>query len=142
MTMDTMTRCRPIEILLVEDNPGDVRLTMEALKEGKVRNSLHVVEDGEEAMAFLRRQGHVRQGAPPGPDPAGPEPAQEGRPGGAGGDQGRPGLEAIPVVVLTTSRAEEDIAADLRPARQLLHHQAGGPGPVHRRWCSPSKISG
>ena len=48
--------CRPIEILMVEDNPGDVRLTVEALKEGKVRNILHTVEDGEEALKFLRRR--------------------------------------------------------------------------------------
>ena len=46
----------PIEILLVEDNPADVRLTEEALKEGKVLNNLRVVEDGIEAMAFLRRE--------------------------------------------------------------------------------------
>ena len=48
--------CRPIAILMVEDNPGDVRLTVEALKEGKVRNILHTVGDGDEAMKFLRRQ--------------------------------------------------------------------------------------
>ena len=47
----------PIEILLVEDNPGDVRLTIEALNEGKVRNNLHVARDGVEALAFLRRAG-------------------------------------------------------------------------------------
>lgn len=47
----------PIEILLVEDNPGDVRLTKESFKEAKVRNKLDVVEDGVEAMAFLRREG-------------------------------------------------------------------------------------
>jgi CheY-like chemotaxis protein len=50
-------RGRPIEILLVEDNPGDVRLTIEALREGKVLNRLTVARDGEEAMAALRRQG-------------------------------------------------------------------------------------
>jgi len=48
---------RPIEILMVEDNPGDVRLTMEALRESKVRNNLHVAGDGVEAMAVLRREG-------------------------------------------------------------------------------------
>jgi len=48
---------RAIDILLVEDNPGDVRLTQEALRAGKVRNTLHVARDGEEAMAFLRREG-------------------------------------------------------------------------------------
>ena len=51
------TSGRPIEILLVEDNPGDVRLTVEGLKESKVRNNLHVARDGVEAMAFLRRDG-------------------------------------------------------------------------------------
>ena len=55
MTMERES-CRPIVILMVEDNPGDVRLTVEALKEGKVRNILHTVEDGEEAIKFLRRQ--------------------------------------------------------------------------------------
>ena len=54
--------CRPIAILLmVEDNPGDVRLTVEALKEGKVRNSLHTGEDGVEALAFLQRQGRYKE---------------------------------------------------------------------------------
>ena len=50
-----------IEILLVEDNPGDVRLTREALKDGKIINKLHVAEDGVEALAFLRREGQVPQ---------------------------------------------------------------------------------
>ena len=55
--MSTRTGNRPIEILLVEDNPGDARLTEEALKEGKVRNNLHHARDGVEAMRFLERQG-------------------------------------------------------------------------------------
>lgn len=55
--MGGQTMARPIEILLVEDNPGDVRLTREAFKEGKVLNNLSVVEDGAEAMAFLYQQG-------------------------------------------------------------------------------------
>jgi chemotaxis family two-component system response regulator Rcp1 len=99
----------PIEILLVEDNPGDVRLTEEALTESKVRNTLHVARDGVEAIEFLR-----------------------GRDGNGGGNKpdiilldlnlprmnGRevlatikadPELRRIPVVVLTTSRAEQDI---------------------------------
>ena len=50
---------RPIEILLVEDNPGDVDLTREGLADGKLRNNLHVAGDGEEAMAFLRREGSM-----------------------------------------------------------------------------------
>ena len=52
---------RPIEILLVEDNPGDVRLTKEALKEGKVRNHMDTVDNGEKALAFLRRQGQYAE---------------------------------------------------------------------------------
>ncbi|TLY76239.1 MAG: response regulator, partial [Gammaproteobacteria bacterium] len=56
----------PIEILLVEDNPGDARLTQEALRDAKVRNNLHVVLDGVEALAFLRRQG--KHAAVPKPD--------------------------------------------------------------------------
>ena len=55
--MSTQTISRPVEILLVEDNPGDVRLTREALHEGKIRNNLHVAKDGVEALAFLRREG-------------------------------------------------------------------------------------
>ncbi|MGN6359018.1 MAG: response regulator, partial [Thermomicrobiales bacterium] len=56
--MQTDTTGRPIEILLVEDSPGDVRLTKEALREGKIRNHLSVATDGELALAFLRREGH------------------------------------------------------------------------------------
>ena len=63
MTVDTTNMIKPIEILLVEDNPGDVDLTREALEGGKLRNNLHVVSDGEEAMAFLRREGK-HAGAP------------------------------------------------------------------------------
>ena len=55
--MSLQTLARPIEILLVEDNPGDVRLTIEALRAGKIRNSLNVARDGVEALAFLRREG-------------------------------------------------------------------------------------
>ncbi len=52
---------RPTQILLVEDNPADVRLTQEALKETKVLNTMHVVSDGEEALAFLFRQGRYAE---------------------------------------------------------------------------------
>ena len=65
MTRIQSRSCRPIEILLVEDNPGDVRLTKEALKEGKVMNVLNTVEDGEEALAYLRRQGPYAQATRP-----------------------------------------------------------------------------
>ena len=56
--MSAQTTGRPVEILLVEDNPGDIRLTMEVLKESTVRTNLSVVKDGVEALAFLRRGGH------------------------------------------------------------------------------------
>lgn len=99
----------PIEILLVEDNPGDVRLTREALAEGKIHNILHVVRDGEQAMAFLHRE-------PPYQDTPTPDiilldlnlPRKDGREVLAeikADEQ----LKYIPVVVLTTSAAEEDI---------------------------------
>ncbi len=55
--MSSHSNGRLVEILLVEDNPGDVRLTREAMKVGKMRNNLSVAEDGVEAMAFLRREG-------------------------------------------------------------------------------------
>jgi chemotaxis family two-component system response regulator Rcp1 len=99
-----------IEILLVEDNPGDVRLTKEALKEGKVRNSLHTVMDGEEAMAFLRKEGKY-SGAPR-PDLILLDlnlPKKDGREVLAE-IKDDDDLKSIPVVVLTTSQAEEDIA--------------------------------
>lgn len=100
---------RPVEVLLVEDNPGDVRLTLEAFREGKVLNKLNVVEDGEEAMAYLRQQGAYAGAAPPGlilldlnlPRKDGREVLREIK-----ADEG---LRRIPVVVLTTSQAEEDI---------------------------------
>jgi CheY-like chemotaxis protein len=100
---------RPIEILLVEDNPGDVRLTVEGLKEGKVRNNLHVARDGVEAMAFLRREGVFRSAVRPDlilldlnlPRKDGREVLQDLKQD--------PVLHAIPVVVLTTSRSEQDV---------------------------------
>ena len=100
---------RAIEILLVEDNPGDVRLTREALKEAKVRNSLSVVSDGVEAMAFLRREG-VYSTAPR-PDIVLLDlnlPRKDGRQVLAE-VKADPELRRIPVVILTTSKAEEDI---------------------------------
>ena len=60
--METM---RPIEILLVEDNPGDVRLTIEALKDGRISNNLHVARDGTEGLRFLHREGPDEQAARP-----------------------------------------------------------------------------
>ena len=101
--------CRPIEILMVEDNPGDVRLAVEALKEGKVRNHMHTVGDGEEALAFLRRQGRFTQAPRPDlilldlnlPRKSGQEILAE--------IKEDPDLKRIPVVILTVSKAEADI---------------------------------
>ena len=100
---------RPIEILLVEDNPADVRLTVESLKEGKVRNILHVVEDGEEAIFFLRKKGKYAEKPHPDlilldlnlPKKSGHDVLAEIK----GDDE----LKRIPVVVLSSSKAEEDI---------------------------------
>ena len=100
---------KPIEILLVEDNPGDVDLTREALENGKLRNTLHVVRDGEAAMAFLRREGKYAGVPRPGlvlldlnlPRKNGREVLAEMK-----SDKN---LKRIPVVILTTSKAEEDI---------------------------------
>jgi CheY-like chemotaxis protein len=100
---------RPIEILLVEDSPGDVRLTREALTANKIRNTLHVVADGVQALAFLRKQGKHANAPRPNlilldlnlPKKDGREVLAE--------IKGNGDLRRIPVVVLTTSGAEEDI---------------------------------
>ena len=98
-----------IRILLVEDNPGDVRLTKEALKEAKVRNQLFVVEDGVAAMQFLNRENEYTDAPRPDlilldlnlPRKDGREVLEEIKQDSS--------LKRIPVVVLTTSQAEEDI---------------------------------
>jgi CheY-like chemotaxis protein len=100
---------RPVELLLVEDNPGDVRLTIEALKEGRVINNLVVVKDGQEAIAVLRRQGQYAKAARPDlilldlnlPRKGGLEVLAE--------IKEDPDLKPIPVVVLTTSQAAQDV---------------------------------
>ena len=100
---------QPINILLVEDNPGDVRLTVEALKEGRVRNQLSVVSDGVEALAFLRNQGPYTDA--PRPDLMLLDlnlPRKDGREVLAE-IKDDPNLRRIPVVVLTTSEAEADV---------------------------------
>ena len=102
-------KARPVEILMVEDNPGDVRLTQEALKEGRLWNHLSVARDGMEAMQYLRRLGPFAKTSPPDlilldlnlPKKDGREVLAEIK-----ADER---LKLIPVVVLTTSRAEEDI---------------------------------
>ena len=100
---------RPAEMLLIEDNPADVRLTQEALKEHRVRNNLSVVADGVEAIAFLRREG-PHAGAPR-PDVILLDlnlPRMDGREL-LKRIKDDPDLRRIPVVVLTTSNAEADI---------------------------------
>ena len=100
---------RSVEILLVEDSPGDVRLTKEALREGKVRNNLHVVTDGVEALAFLRREG--RYSAVPRPDVILLDlnmPKKDGRQVLAE-IKDDSDLRRIPVVILTTSQDEHDV---------------------------------
>lgn len=100
---------RPIEILLVEDNLGDARLTQEALKEGKVRNNLHHARDGVEAMAFLRREGAHAEA--PRPDLVLLDlnlPRKDGREVLSEMKEDAD-LRLIPVVVLTTSEAEQDV---------------------------------
>ena len=99
----------PIEILMVEDNPGDVRLVREALKEHKLRNNLHAVYDGVEAMAFLRQKGQYAGASRPDlilldlnlPQKDGREVLAE--------IKSDHDLRRIPVVVLTSSQAEQDI---------------------------------
>ena len=107
--MSMETEGKPIEILLVEDNPGDVRLAQEAFKESKVRNALFVIEDGVEAMAFLRREGKYAQA--PRPDLILLDlnlPRKDGREVLAE-IKADDDLKRIPVVMLTISKAEEDI---------------------------------
>jgi CheY-like chemotaxis protein len=100
---------KPIDILLVEDNPGDVMLVEEALSDSKVRNRLHVVSDGEQAMEFVRRQG--KHAGAPRPDvilldlnlpkKSGREVLREVKT--------HPDLASIPVIVLTSSKSDDDV---------------------------------
>jgi len=104
-----MNPVRPIDILLVEDSPADVRLTREALKDAKVLNMLHVVQDGIAALAFLHKEGPYADR--PSPDLILLDlnlPKKDGREVLAEIKQDE-NLKRIPVVVLTTSRAEEDV---------------------------------
>ena len=100
---------RPIEILLVEDSPSDTDLTLEALKDFKVRNHVSVVEDGVQALQFLRRQGPFAEA--PRPDMIMLDlnlPRKDGREVLAE-IKADEDLKTIPIVVLTTSRADQDI---------------------------------
>jgi len=104
-----MQAVEPIKILLVEDQPADVRLTEEVFKAGKVANELHVAGDGEQAMRFLRREGEHAEAPRPDlvildlnlPRMDGREVLQAIKSDDA--------LKKIPVLVLTTSAAERDI---------------------------------
>jgi two-component system, chemotaxis family, response regulator Rcp1 len=107
--MDRKRRVKPIDILLVEDNPGDVDLAREALEQTKLFNQLYVVGDGEEAMAFLRRQGKHTDA--PRPDLILLDlnlPRKDGREVLAE-IKSDENLKRIPVVILTISKDEEDV---------------------------------
>ena len=100
---------RPIQILMVEDNPDDIELTVEALKDARVENFLSVVKDGEEALSYLRCQGKYPRAVRPDlilldlnmPKKNGRDVLRE--------IKNDPHLKRIPVVILTTSQAEDDI---------------------------------
>jgi CheY-like chemotaxis protein len=109
MTTKIGENATPIEILLVEDSPGDVRLTQEALRDAKVQNNLHIASDGMEAKNFLWRQGKHANAPRPDlilldlnlPKKSGQEILEDVKLD--------PSLKSIPVVILTTSEAGEDI---------------------------------
>lgn len=112
--MNYFASVKPIEILLVEDSPSDADLTIETLSDSKVLNNLHVVEDGVEALAFLRCEGQYANAVRPDlilldlnlPWKDGREVLSE--------IKADPSLNTIPVVVLTTSAAEEDVIKSYR----------------------------
>lgn len=114
--MSRLKTWKPIEILLVEDNPGDVRLMREAFKQGTMRLELHVVNDGIDALAFLRREGMYRDA--PGVDLVLLDlnlPKMDGRET-LTEMKADPALSGIPVMVLTTSgsiSSSEEIKEDL-----------------------------
>jgi two-component system, chemotaxis family, response regulator Rcp1 len=107
---DAILAVKPAEVLLVEDNPSDVRLTREAMKEGTVVNNLHVVGDGQAAIDFLTRKPPYQNAPRPDlvlldlnlPKKSGREVLAE--------IKANDSLKTIPIVVLTTSKAEEDVA--------------------------------
>ncbi len=107
--MNHVGKLKPINILLVEDNPGDIRLTQEVLKEGKIKNNLEIVMDGEEALKYLKKTNHYK-------DAVTPDlilldlnlPKKDGREVLAEIKEDEQ-LKLIPVIVLTTSEAEQDI---------------------------------
>lgn len=108
-SIEGIADARPVEILLIEDSPADVRLTIEALRDAKVRNNLHVARDGAEALQFLRQEGQFAQATRPDlilldlnlPKLSGREVLERVKQDAS--------LRRIPIVVITTSQAEEDI---------------------------------
>jgi CheY-like chemotaxis protein len=107
--MTELTECEIVDVLLVEDDPGDILMTREAFQHHKIQNKLHVVTDGEQALQFLHRTGGYASVPRPGlilldlnlPRRSGHEVLAELKED--------PQLRVIPVVILTTSQAEEDI---------------------------------
>lgn len=103
------TDTQPVEILLAEDNPGDVRLTEKALEEGNLRNNLHVVNDGVQALKFLHQEDEYTDKPRPDlvlldlnmPNKDGKDVLRE--------IKDHPDLRRIPIVILTSSEAEEDV---------------------------------
>ncbi|MFA9414969.1 response regulator [Natrinema sp. HArc-T2] len=110
MSKSDTFQAEPAQILLVEDNPGDVRLTREAFKQGRIENDLHVVSDGFEALSFLAQEDEYADVPRPDlilldlnlPRKDGEDVLKELK--------DDPALRSIPVIVLTSSSAEEDIA--------------------------------
>ena len=110
----TEARMAPFEVLLVEDSPGDVRLTRESFKDAKVHVNLHVASDGAEAVAILRREGKYKSAPRPDlilldlnlPKKSGREVLEE--------IKADPTLMTIPVVILTTSASKEDVLKSYR----------------------------
>ena len=106
----TSIKAKPIDILLVEDNPGDIRLTREAFKDGKIKNILNVVMDGEEAIHYLKKSDKYKDAKTPDlilldlnlPKKDGREVLAE--------IKDDPTLKCIPVIILTTSSAQQDIS--------------------------------
>jgi DNA-binding response OmpR family regulator len=104
-----MENLKRVEILLIEDNPGDARLTQEALKDGKIKNNLSIIYDGEEAMDFIYKRNKHKDAVRPDliildlnlPKKSGQEILAEIKE-----DED---LKTIPVIILTTSKSEEDI---------------------------------
>ena len=110
MSESDTVQAEPVQILLVEDNPGDVRLTREAFKQGRIENDLHVVSDGFEALSFLTQEDEYADVPRPDlilldlnlPRKDGEDVLKELK--------DDPALRSIPVIVLTSSSADEDIA--------------------------------